>query len=157
MGIDLNSRVSVKNLCEWDLHFPRLERSGDVKLVAKGVNRLEIGEIQAQVFANNTMFTGLDGKGSHAKIFIEDKETRVFLGFEDEEGKEPQNVLTSEKIKKLFEYKSQSTFEKHVKENVILESEKLILVEEAKKLKVNDYEKIKFIEEYTGFKFETKK
>lgn len=157
MSVDLNKRVTVKNLCEWDLYFPRIERSGDVKLVAKGINRLEIGEIQAQVYASNTMFTGTDGLGSHAKVFIEDKDVRVFLGFEDEEGKEVQNVLTPEKIKKLFEYKTKSTFEKHVKENVLLDSEKLLLVEEAKKLKVNDYEKIKFIEEYTGFKFEKKK
>jgi hypothetical protein len=157
MSIDLNSRVVVKNLCEWDLYFPRIERVGDVKLIAKGINRLEIGELQAQVYANNMMFTGIDGIGSHAKIFIEDKDTRVFLGFEDEEGKEIQNVLTSDKVKKLFEYKTQSVFEKHVKENVLLESEKLLLVEEAKKLKVNDFDKIKFIEEYTGFKFEKKK
>jgi hypothetical protein len=157
MSVDLNARVVVKNLCEWDLYFPRIERTGDVKLVAKGINRLEIGEIQAQVYANNAMFTGIDGRGSHAKIFIEDKDARVFLGFEDEDGKEVQNVLTPDKIKKLFEYKTQSTFEKHVKENVLLDSEKLLLVEEAKKLKVNDFDKIKFIEEYTGFKFETKK
>lgn len=155
MSIDLNKRVVIKNLCEWNLYFPRMERTGDVTLVPKGINRLEIGEIQAQVYANNPMFTGIDGRGSHAKILIDDKETRILLGFEDEEGKELQNILTPEKIKKLLEYKTQSAFEKNVKENVILDSEKLLLVEEAKKLKVNDYEKIKFIEEYTGFKFET--
>lgn len=154
MSLNLDEKVVLKNLCEWDLYFPRIEGTGDIKIAKKGVNRLTRGEVQSQVYANNGMFVGVDGKGSHAKIFIEDKATRVLVGFEDEEGKEEQNVLTPEKIKKLYEYKTQSTFEKHVKENVVLDSEKLLLVEEGKKLKINDHDKIKFVEEYTGFKFD---
>lgn len=150
---NLDEKVLIKNLCEWDLYFPRIENPGDVKIPQKGVTRLSRGEIQAQVFANNSMFSGTDGKGNHAKIYIEDKETRVLVGFEDEDSKETQKVLTPERVKEILEYKQQKTFEKKIEEEVVLDSEKVLLIEEAKRQKVNDYDKIKFIEEYTGHKF----
>ncbi len=152
--VNLDEKVVVKNLCEWDLHFKRLETIGDFKLPRKGVNRLTRAEIQAQVYAGNKMFAGTDGKGSHAKIYIDDKDTRVLVGFEDEEGTEKQDILDDEKIKKILDYKTLNTFKKHVQESVLLQSEKLFLFEEAKRQKLNDFEKIKFIEEYTGFKFD---
>ncbi|KYC94831.1 hypothetical protein B425_1748 [Bacillus amyloliquefaciens] len=52
-------------------------------------------------------------------------------------------------------YKTQKAFEENVQKEILLESEKAQLFEVAKKEKINDYAKIKFIEEYTGFKFDT--
>lgn len=155
--LNLDEKVSIKNLCEWDLFFKRIEGSGDVKVPRKGVTRITRGEIQAQVYANNSMFSGIDGVGNHAKIFIDDKATRVMLGFEDEKSEQEQHLVTPERIKKILSYKTQKTFEENVKSDIKLDSEKLLLVEEAKRQKLNDYDKIKFIEEYTGFKFENNK
>lgn len=151
--INLETKVAVRNLCEWDLYFSRAEGIGDVKVPKKGIVRLSRGEIQAQVYNDNSMFSGVDGQGSHAKLYVEDKDTRVLLGFESEDGKEKQDVITADRIKKILEYKTQKTFEEKVQDEIKLESEKLLLMEEAKRLKIKDYDKIQFIEEYTGFKF----
>ncbi|MCY9038617.1 hypothetical protein MOE77_17035, partial [Bacillus inaquosorum] len=101
------------------------------------------------------MYVGTDGQGSHAKIFIDDKETRVHLGFEAAENDSEQEVITPERIKQILAYKTQKTFEENVTKDIKLESEKAQLFEIAKKEKINDYKKIKFIEEFTGFKFDT--
>lgn len=155
--LDLDKKVVVKNLCEWDLYFKRIEGNGEVKLPQKGIARLTRAEIQSQAFANNSMFVGTDGQGSHAKIYIDDKDTRVMLGFESEDGKEKQNIITPERVKEILAYKTQKAFEKNVEEEIKLDSEKLLLMEEAKRQKLNDHDKIQFIEEYTGYKFKTDK
>ena len=154
--LNMDTKVAVKNLCEWDLYFNRAEGSGDVRVPSKGVTRLSRGEIQAQVYNGNKMFTGVDEQGSHAKLYVDDKDTRVLLGFESEDGKETQNVITPERVKKILEYKTQKTFEEKIQDEIKLDSEKLLLIEEAKRSKLKDYDKIKFIEEYTGHKFDKK-
>lgn len=154
MSLNLDERVTVKNLCEWDLYFRRIEGHGSVKFARKGINRLTRSEIQSQVFAANPMFVGTNGKGSNARLYIDDKDTRVLVGFESDDGKEKQNVLTPEKVRQIIEYKTFATFQKHVEESVKTKGEKLVFIEEAKKLKLNDHDRIKFIEEHTGYKFE---
>jgi hypothetical protein len=154
MSVNLDEKVVIKNLCEWDLYFPRIETSGTVKLVKKGINRLTRAEIQAQVFSNNTMFNGTDGRGSNAKIYIDDKKTRVLVGFEDEDGKEKQRILTPERVKEILNLKTLKSFKENISKDVKTQAEKLVLIEEAKKQGLNDYKKIQFIEEYTGYKFE---
>ena len=151
--LNLEEKVWVKNLCNWNLYFPRMESIGEVKLPANGRIRLSRAEIQSQVFNNNVMFAGDDGQGSHARIYIEDKPLRVELGFESED-KDEQMVLTEDVAKQIFDYKTQKTFEKHVKEKVKTQAEKAFIMEQAKKQKLNDYEKISFLEEYTGMKLD---
>lgn len=155
--LNLDEKVQIKNLCAWDLYFKRLESNGDVKIPSKGVVRLTRAEIQAQSLGGNVMFNGTDGIGSNARIYIDDKPTRILLDFEQEDSKEEQKILTPDKVKQILEYKTFATFQKHIEESVVTQAEKLILVEEAKKLKLNDYEKINFIQEYTGYKFEQPK
>lgn len=153
-NISMEERVWVENLCAWDLYFKRLEGHGDVRIPAKGRTRLERLEIQAQVYNKNPFFVGVDEKGSHAKIFIDDKDTRVLVGFESDDTKEEQNILTKKKIEKILNYKTMGTFKKYIKENVVTNAEKAMLIDVAKSIKLNDYEKIQFIEEYTGLKFD---
>lgn len=150
---NLDEKVVIKNLCAWNLYFPRVESLGEVKVAANGRMRLTKAEIQAQVFAGNKMFVGTDGQGSHARIYIDDKITRQLVEFEQEE---EQQVLDRESVKELLAYKTQKAFEKNVKEHVKTQAEKNFLIEESKKQKLNDFEKINFIEKYTGYKFEKK-
>lgn len=151
--LNLDKKVEVKNLCDWDLYFDRIETNGSVRLPRNGKSRLSRSEIQAQVFDNNVMFVGLDGEGSHARIYIEDKDTRVLVGFDNEEIKKEQDVLDKKTVEKLLSYKTQKAFEENVEKKVKTKAEKNFLAEEAKRQKLNDYEKISFIEDYTGFKF----
>ncbi|MBS4162197.1 hypothetical protein GWP49_34665, partial [Klebsiella pneumoniae] len=150
MSIDLDKKISIKNLCAWDLYFKKLESHGDFRLPANGIRQITVGEVQSQVYDNVKMFIGTDGKGSHAKVYIDDKETRVHLGFEAEEKGSEQNVNTPERIKQILSYKTLKAFKENIENEIKPESEKAQLIEVAKKEKLNDYEKIKFIEEYTG-------
>lgn len=152
MNLDMNENIMIKNLCEWNLFFKRINGIGDVKLPPKTSYRIDRGEVYAQVQSNNKMFTGDDGNGSHARIFIDDKDTRIDLNFETE--KEPQNIITEEKVKAVFAIKGKSAFEKAVKELVKSYAEKATLISLARKLNINEYDKIKYIEEYTDMKFE---
>lgn len=154
--LDMDKKVEIKNLCDWDLYFDRIETNGSVRIPKNGKLRLSRAEIQAQVYDNNVMFSGSDGEGSHARIYVEDKDTRVLLGFEQEDSKEVQHVLDADTVKKILDYKTQNAFEKNIKEHVKTQAEKNFLVEESKRQKLNDYDKISFIEEYTGFKFDYK-
>jgi hypothetical protein len=98
------------------------------------------------------LFCGEGYDVSHAYIFIDDKSTRIYVGFETEE--KPQSIITEEKIEKIFETKSQKNFEKAITELAVTFAEKKMLVDTIKKLGINDYNKIKFVEKYTGMKIE---
>lgn len=152
MSIDLDKKIKIKNLCSWDLYFKKFESHGDFKLPANGVRQITVAEVQSQVYDNVKMFAGTDGVGSHAKIYIDDKETRVHLGFESDDT--TQNVIDQEAIKKILTLKTQKSFEDNVRKSIKLDSEKAQLFEVAKDSNINDHNKIKFIEEYTGFKFD---
>lgn len=152
--VNMDKKVEIQNLCNWDLYFDRIETNGSVRIPKNGKTRLSRAEIQAQVFDNNVMFVGTDGVGSHARILIDDKDTRVLVGFEEEDATSKQQVLDPEVVEKLLGYKTQKAFEDNVKKKVKTQAEKNFLIEEAKRQKLNDYEKISFIEEYTGYKFD---
>jgi len=150
---NLDEKVVIKNLCAWNLYFPRVESLGEVKVAPNGKMRLTKAEIQAQMFSGNKMFVGIDGQGSHARIYIDDKNTRQLVEFEQEER---QKILDHESVKELLAYKTQKSFEKNVKDRVKTQAEKNFLIEESTKQKLNDFEKINFIEKYTGYKFDKK-
>lgn len=158
MSIDYDKKVMVKNLCEWALSFPRINGVGDFWLNRKASQQMTAGEIISQVQSNNTMFTGIDGKGAHARIYIDDKETRVEVGFEEIDDKKAttkeQEIITDEKIKSMFALKSQTAFENAVRKATPTFAEKAYLAKAVKRLGFNDYNKIKFIETYSGISIE---
>ncbi len=110
MAQELNpdKKIEIKNLCGWDLYFGLIETNGSVRLPANGVRRIPFAEIQAQVNDQNVMFVGDDGEGTHARIYINDKDVRIALGLEEENRQ--QQVLTEEVAKTIFKYKQQKTF-----------------------------------------------
>jgi hypothetical protein len=150
--LNLDEKVVVKNLCDWDLHFARIEAVGDIEIKRKGTLRLTNGEIQSQINATNTFFTGTDGKGSHAKVLIDSKESRIYFGFESEDGEDLQFVLNTDSVKALISL-SIDEFSEQLDQYVVTQAEKLTVMEESRKLKLNDHEKIKILEDYTGYKF----
>lgn len=155
MALNMDEKIAIKNLCNWDLGFRRIESVGDVSIPPNAtVRTLTRSEVIAQCQSNNTLFVGTDGMGSHARIYIVDKPTRIEVGFETEDSKETQNILSEDTMKSIYDLKTISAFKKRVKENVITHAEKSKFAEYAKKAKINDYDKIKFVEEYTGFKID---
>lgn len=152
--VDANKKVTLKNLTSWVLTFKRINSLGDVIIPPNGKITMLAEEITAQIYNNNRLFVGDDGKGSHARIFIEDEEIRLEAEFENKENKRSQEILTDEKLKGIFSLKTLTSFKKNIEEKVKSQAEKAKIIEYAKTNKINDHDKIEFIEEYTGFKLE---
>ena len=157
MAIDMNSRSKVKNLCEWNISWERCSMDGDEFIKANQTVYIPNMEIETQVQNNNLFFCGNDKLGSHARVFIENPEMREHLGFDNKEEKRTQLILTDEKCKEIFDYKTFSVFKKHVAENIITNQEKSKIVTYAKKNKINNYDQIQFLENYTNLSFKTDK
>jgi len=148
----LKDKIVITNLAPWVVAFRRATTIGDVVIPPKGKLTIASEEVMAQVYKKSKLFVGDDGEGSHARIFIEDKDTRVEALFESEDGDKKQNVFLESDAKSLFQIKPITSFKKEIKDKVVSDAEKALLVELAIKYKVNDYDKIKFIQEYTGLK-----
>lgn len=150
--LNLDTKVTVKNIAAWNVGFARkADGYGDVNIAPGGSVRLSRNEIIAQVQNGNKLFAGTDGFGSHATLYIEDAPTRKELGFESEDTK--QLVFQNIDIKNLFK-KNQQTFEDEFAKLIYTRAEKCAIMEVMKKEKVNDYAKIRFAEQHTGYRFQ---
>lgn len=150
-NLNLDTKVTVRNLAGWGVGFARLhDGTGDINIAPNGKQRLSRNEVQAQVNNNNRLFTGTDGQGSHATIYIEDAATRRLLGFE-EEGRD-QVIFTDETAKKLFNM-GYAAYESALSDFVKTDAERNALMESIRRLGLNDYKKIVLAEKYTGYRF----
>lgn len=150
--LNMDQKVTVRNLAGWTVGFRRIETQGDVTIPKEGTIRLSRSEIIAQIQSGNRLFIGIDDRGSHATLYIEDEPTRLEVEFDSKEEKRTQLILNSDLVKKLFDYKTMKTFEDKLHEYVVTRAEKFAITQIIKKLKLNDHEKIRMIENYTGYK-----
>lgn len=148
--LNLEQKVTVRSIAPWTTGFQRVETIGDVTIPANGSVRLSRSEIIAQVQNGNVLFTGVDSRGSHATLYIEDKPTRIEVDFDIKEEKITQKVITVDAVKKLFEYKTMKTFEEKLKELVLTRAEKHAIANIVRKEKINDHEKVRVVENYIG-------
>ncbi len=152
MSINLNDKSKVRNLCPWAISWGRQNTDGDEFIKANQVVYIVNSEIETQVQNGNTFFIGT-GNGDHARAYIENPEMREYLGFDNPSEKCIQLILNDEKCKQIFEYKTFTTFKKHIEEEVVTNQEKAMIVNYAKKMKINDYDKIQFLADYCGIPF----
>ena len=143
-------KVLVKSIARWTTGFQRIESNGDVTIPPMGTVRLQASEIISQVQNGNLLFNGTDGQGAHATLFIVDKPTRIEANYEDENSN--QKFVTKELIKNIFDETSQEDFENKIKDSVVTRAEKALLMSIIKSLKLNDYQRIAFCEDYTGIR-----
>lgn len=148
-NLNLDEKVTVVNLAGWPVHFARINDIGDVTITPNGKQRLSRNEIQSQVNVNNILFTGTDGRGTHATVYIDDEATRYYVGFENEDSK--QEIFTDELAKELFGL-SFEKFQERLPKAILTRAEKYALSEAVKRLGINDYKKIVLTEKYTGYK-----
>lgn len=153
MSIDMNGKSKVKNLCDWAVSWERINSIGDEYLKANAIIYISNAEIESQVQNGNKFFTGNDSIGSHARVYIENSELREYLGFDNKSDGKTQFILDEDKCKQIIEYKTFSTFKKHLEEDVVTNQEKAKIINYARKAKLNDYDKIKELENHTGIKF----
>ena len=149
--LNLDAKVTVRSIADWETGFSRIaDGSGDIRIMPKGTVRLSRNEIIAQVQNGNALFGGVDGFGTHATLYIDDAPTRAEVGFEDN-GKR-QLVFTNNLIKDLFKISNQAEFENEFKDSIQTRAEKMAAVRAIRDLKLNDFNKIRFVEDYTGNK-----
>lgn len=150
--LNLEEKVTVKNIAKWKVSFSRISDGiGDVNISPEGSIRLSRNEIIAQIQNGNKLFTGIDGEGSHATLFINDDFTRVEVDFDSKDGTKKQDVFNEKKVKDLFAIKSVGGFETQLKRSIRTRAEKYAFMATIMKLKLNDYNKIKISEDYTGY------
>ena len=148
--IRMEDKITVTSIAPWATGFRRISTVGDVSIAPNGTIRLSREEVLAQGQSNNKLITGIDGAGSHATLYIEDEWTRKELGFDTDDTK--QNVINKKFVKEIFEKKTLPAFKKAIEENIVTRAEKFSLLSMIKSLKINDYDKIAFCEEYCGAK-----
>ena len=152
MSLDMDKRSKVVNLCPWTVSFKLPNSNGEILLGANKSTTINNEELVTLADNQSVMFCGT-GNGNHARIFVDNPEYREYVGFDNAEIKQFQFVLTADECKKIVELKTDSTFEKHVKEKIVLHHEKEIFMNYCRKNKFNDHNRILFLEEYTGIKF----
>lgn len=153
--LNLDQKVTIRSISGWNTGFDRIvEGIGSVTVVPGGTARISRNEIIAQVQNGNMLFNGFDGKGSHASYYIEDRPTRIEVGFESPDGNIKQKIFSEKLVKDLFDIDDQAEFEKEFMDAIVTRAEKYSVIPVMKKLGINDYSKIRFVEKYTGFKME---
>lgn len=150
--LNMEQKVTLRNIAGWTTGFRRIEGDGDITIPPEGTARVSRAEVIAQVQNGNRLLTGIDDRGSHATLYIDDELTRIEVDFESKEDKITQQVLTTDVVKKLFDYKTIKTFEDKLRETVVTRAEKYAIIQIIKKEKINDFEKVRIVENYTGFK-----
>ena len=146
----MDSYTSLKNLCDWDIYFA-LTQGGDKTIKAKGTLDILNRDIVSLCNNNDIFFVGEDGQGSHARIKIMNPQLRSHVGFENEDRK--QVLLDDEKLEEIFSSKTKKQFEDAIHENIVAYHEKDIVIEYAKKIRENSYDRITFLEAFTGRNF----
>lgn len=146
--IRLDQKVTVRSIAPWTTGAARKTTMGDITIPPMGTVLLSREEIIAQGQNGNTLLTGIDGVGSHATWYIEDDYTRNELSFDLDGNK--QDFLTQDTIKKIFELKTMKSFKENIEKKVLTRAEKFYLLNTIKNLKLNDYEKNAFCEDYCG-------
>lgn len=147
-------RVSIDNLCSWDIYFKSEETDRDicVKGGIKGNVKLTASEVLAQVQADNIAFIGIDGLGSHAAIRINDPVIREFVFGQDIDPVQ----LTEEAVRNLLEIEDRKAFRTALENLVVTNAEKKQIVMTCEKIGIENVEsfKMNLIESISGVKFD---
>lgn len=148
--IRMEDKITLTSIAPWLTGFNRMLSTGSVSIAPNGSVRLSREEVLAQGQSGNKLITGIDGMGTHATLYIEDEWTRKELGFDTDDKK--QTVINKKLVKDMFDKKALPAFKKAVEENIVTRAEKFSLLSIIKTLKINEYDKIAFCEEYCGAK-----
>lgn len=148
MNLNMNENISIKNLTSFPVGFRRINGAGEINLPPHTSVMVERTEVVSKVQSQSELFWGADYNPSHAYIYIEDKATREYVGFDT--ATEEQSIINEDKIKAAFAMKTTKAFENAITKLAVTFAEKQYLVETIKKLEINDYNKIKFVEKYTN-------
>lgn len=151
-NLDMDKRSSIRNLCPWTISFTLPISNASVVLGANKKTSINNQELVSLIENANVMFAGT-GEGNHARIYVENEDLRVYVGYDNPDNKTKQFILSDEECQRILDYKTLGTFKKHLEECVVAKHEKAKIIEYARKIKLNDFEKITELEKYTNIKF----
>ena len=146
--LDLTRKVTVKNMTNLDTYVILMERPGSIKVPRKGTALFTIGELMQQYYASVITFVGPGRDGSHADLYIMDKDVRVECGFETDDGKRVQEVNDEKVITDLFNIEKIDVFYDSLKRKIITLGEKQTLRSIISSGKVDSHEKIQIAQKY---------
>lgn len=152
MSLDMDKRSKIVNLCPWSVSFVLPNSNGELLLEANKTATVRNEELVTLADNQNVMFNGT-GDGNHARIYVDNSDFREYVGYDVPNEKKYQFVLTKDECAKIFELKSDSAFKKNVKDKIVLHHEKEIFMNYCRKMKLNKFDRIEFLEEHTGIKF----
>ena len=149
-----SDRVSIDNLCDWDIGFVGIETNRDITIAGgvKNFRSLTVAEVDAQVKTGNIAFCGEDGFGKHASIRINDPLIREYVF---QKAVDPLQ-LTEENVRKLLSIQDKKKFHQTLSDLVVKDHEKKMitrLVERVGRDDMPSYQ-IVAIEKLSGIKFE---
>lgn len=152
--LSMDEKITIRNLASWMVGFNKIESIGQVNIDGGGVSRISRGEVVAQAENGNRLIAGLDGEGSHATIFIEDKATREYLGYEGN-GKS-QKVVSTALLEDIFNEGSEDVYRERMSDLIQTRCER----EAVKKLIADNnlednisYSRIKFVKDLCRMNF----
>lgn len=151
--MNMNDKSKVINLCDYPISWVRITSVGDEWIKGNGSTYITNSEIEAQIDNNNVFLRGLDANGSHADAYIDNEEFRIMLNFDNKDENRKQFILDEEKCKEILSAKKISDFKKEIEKSILTISEKRKIVDMARKYKLNEFDKIKFLEDYCKVKF----
>lgn len=146
--LNLDKLVTLRSIANWTTGFARKTTQGDVSIAPKGLIRLTRNEVIAQAQTPNSLITGENGTGDHPTLIIEDEPTRHYLGFDNAK------VFSNDVVTELFKINNQEEFENAVKDAIVTRAEKHSVMTAVLELGLNDYSKIRFLENYTGYRMD---
>jgi hypothetical protein len=146
--LDLAKRVTVRNTTNIDTFFRYALKSADGKITKKAKLSMSVEEILAQCDNGNPDFVGRNRDGKHCTFYIEDKDVRVYLGFESEDGKQKQEVIDEQAIVDIFETPNLAAFAGQLETKVVTMGERQTLRDIVASGKVNAHDKIEMAKKY---------
>jgi hypothetical protein len=156
MAINPNDKSEIKNLCDYPVSWERKTITGDEYLKANATTYITNAEIETQINNDNPFLKGTDDIGSHASVYINNPELRESLGFDSKEEKRVQLIVDDKKCEEILALKTPSAFKKNLESNIVTNQEKMKIMNVARKIKLNSYDKIQELEKYCDIPFNTK-
>ena len=141
-NLNYEEKVTIRSIAPWNTGFVKSETNGEINLAPNGTARISRAEAIAQFEKGNKLICG-DGTGNHATIYIEDEKTRKYLGIQ-------QTVISDKFIRSLFAIEGVADFEKAISETFYTRAEKSMLINNIRKYKYNEYNKVRFCEIHCG-------
>lgn len=154
MSVNYEDKSKIVNLAYRDVFIKR-DRDDKVgtKIPANGSYRMKNSDIVELVQDGYKFLVGMDGDGSHATLWIDNKELREEFYFENAEDEVKQKVLDKEKIKEILAIKDLKKFKTALEDSVVTSYEKFGIMKAASLAKFNDGSKIRLMQEHTGYDF----